>query len=217
MVLQRSFKRLRIALLDDHPVVRTGLIVRLSSETQMELTGIHGSSQALIEGLHTHPADIVLMDDVLPPRQLAGASLIQALRARFPSVRILVFSASPAPARVSLALRAGANGFVGKRQPMQELVNAIHAVAQGSVYVGAGTAGREPSSSDARKDHGSALSIRERDVMRCFLEGMTVSEIALKFNRSIKTISTQKASAFRKLGVSSNSDFFKLRDQFDTF
>lgn len=211
----RLFKRLRIALLDDHPVVRTGLIVRLSSEMQMELTGVHASSQALLDGLRTQPADIVLVDYVLGPRQLAGASLIQALRAKFPAVRILVFSAYPDPARVSQALRAGASGFVGKSQPMHELINAIHVVALGSVYVGPGTAGHNPPAPAIQEDLGSALSIREKDVIRCYLQGMTVTEIALKFERSIKTISSQKASAFRKLGVSSNNDLFKIRDHLD--
>lgn len=215
MVTSRFIKRLRIALLDDHPVVRTGLIVRLSSETQMELTGIHDCSQALIDGLRTQPADIVLLDYVLPPRQLAGASLIQALRAKFPAVRILVFSAHPDPARVSQALRAGAHGFVGKGQPMHELVDAIHLVAQGSVYVGPSAPRRGASDTATQDAPGSALSKREKDVIRCYLQGMTVSEIAVKFERSIKTISTQKASAFRKLGISTNNDLFKLRDQLD--
>lgn len=215
IVTSRSFKRLRIALLDDHPVVRTGLIVRLSSEMHLELTGVHGCSQALIDGLRAQPVDIVLVDYVLGPRQLAGASLIQALRSKFPATRVLVFSAHPDPARVSQALRAGASGFVGKRQPMHELINAIDVVARGSVYVGTGTASDDTAQRDAQADIGSALSTRERDVIRCYLEGMTVSEIALKFNRSIKTISSQKASAFRKLGVSSNNDLFKLRDHLD--
>ena len=146
---------------------------------------------------------------------IAGASLIQALRSKFPSTRVLVFSAHPDPARVSQALRAGASGFVGKRQPMHELINAIDVVARGSVYVGTGTTSDDGAQRDAQADIGSALSSRERDVIRCYLEGMTVSEIALKFNRSIKTISSQKASAFRKLGVSSNNDLFKLRDHLD--
>lgn len=215
MATGRSFKRLRIALLDDHPVVRTGLIVRLSSETRMELTGIHDSSQALLDGLRAQPADIVVMDDALPPRQLAGTPLILALRTRFPAVRILVFSASPDPSRVSQALRAGASGFVGKRQPMHELIDAIHVVAQGSVYVGVGAAASAWSEPHAGTPPGAALSTREKDVIRCYLEGMTVSEIALKFDRSIKTISTQKSSAFRKLGIASNNDLFKLREQLD--
>lgn len=215
MATGRSFKRLRIALLDDHPVVRTGLIVRLSSETRMELTGIHDSSQALLDGLRAQPADIVVMDDALPPRQLAGTPLILALRARFPAVRILVFSASPDPSRVSQALRAGASGFVGKRQPMHELIDAIHVVAQGSVYVGVGAAASAWAEPHAGPPPDAALSTREKDVIRCYLEGMTVSEIALKFDRSIKTISTQKSSAFRKLGIASNNDLFKLREQLD--
>ncbi|MGF6590101.1 helix-turn-helix domain-containing protein [Pseudomonas sp. 2835] len=66
--------------------------------------------------------------------------------------------------------------------------------------------GTDTSDAFARAD----LSSREQEVIRCYLAGMTVSEIAKKFNRSLKTISTQKAAAFRKLGVTSNNELFKL-------
>ncbi|MGE8449519.1 MAG: response regulator, partial [Pseudomonadales bacterium] len=104
--------RLRIALFDEHPVVRAGLVVRLLSELQMDLTGVHASSQALIDGLRTQPTDIALVDYALGRNPLSGTSLIRTLRASFPAIRILVFSAHADPVRISLAMRAGANGFV---------------------------------------------------------------------------------------------------------
>jgi DNA-binding NarL/FixJ family response regulator len=215
-VTYRKSARLRIALFDEQPVVRAGLVVRLLSELELDLIGVHASSQALIEGLHAQPADIALVDYELRPKQLAGASLIRTLRAAFPAIRILVFSDHSDPVRISLAMRAGANGFVGKRQPMHELIDAIHIVALGSDYVQTASA---RSGLDGKSDSASfesPLSEREKDVIRCYLEGMTVTEIAQKFERSIKTISSQKASALRKLGASSNNDLFNIRDRLDT-
>ena len=215
MVILRHSTRLRIALFDEQPVVRAGLVVRLLSELQLDLTGIHASSQALIDGLRAQPADIALVDYALGPRPLAGASLIRTLRAAFPAMRILVFSAHADPARISLAMRAGANGFVAKRQPMHELIDAIHIVALGSDYVHTAPAIPGFDSHEGRDPVKSPLSQREKEVIRCYLEGMTVTEIALKFERSIKTISSQKASALRKLGASSNNDLFNIRDRLD--
>jgi DNA-binding NarL/FixJ family response regulator len=72
--------------------------------------------------------------------------------------------------------------------------------------------GLQPASEPLDALQAASLSAREQEVIRCYLAGMTVSEIAEKFNRSIKTISTQKTAAFRKLGVTSNNGLFKLKD-----
>ncbi|MCY1372544.1 Transcriptional regulatory protein UhpA [compost metagenome] len=117
-------------------------------------------------------------------------------------------------------MRLGARGFVGKREDMEQLVKAIRQVVSGAIYLSTtmtyqlaeavicdpSAVVSEPSDVFAQAE----LSSREQEVIRCFLAGMTVSEIATKFNRSLKTISAQKASAFRKLGVNSNNELFKL-------
>ena len=147
-------------------------------------------------------------------------SLIRALRVKFPSCHILVLSTHHDPATVSLAMRVGARGFVGKGEEMAQLVKAIRKVAAGAVYLSTDMTYRlaETVTSDTGQGRGDApdalvqaeLTSREQEVIRCYLAGMTVSEIAEKFNRSIKTISTQKTAAFRKLGVTSNNELFKL-------
>ncbi|MDN5598598.1 MAG: response regulator transcription factor, partial [Pseudomonas sp.] len=134
--------------------------------------------------------------------------------------QILVLSAHHDPATVALAMRVGARGFVGKGEDMTQVVKAIRKVVSGAVYLSTDMTYRlaETVTSETRKDPSEAsdalvqaeLTSREQEVIRCYLAGMTVSEIAEKFNRSIKTISTQKTSAFRKLGVTSNNELFKL-------
>jgi DNA-binding NarL/FixJ family response regulator len=108
------------------------------SELSFDLVGVHASSQALIDDLRLHPVDVVVVDYAVGTEKLAGASLIRAVRADHPTMPILIFSAQHDPVRVSLALRAGANGFVGKKQPMHELISAINQVASGATYVGTG-------------------------------------------------------------------------------
>lgn len=213
-------KPIRIALLDDHAVVRHGLVDALAAEADIEVVGVYGRSLDLIAGLAKNPADLLLLDFSLGPDELDGASLIRAVRVKYPNCHVLVLSAHHDPATVGLAMRIGARGFVGKGEDMQQLVKAIRQVESGAVYLSASMTYRlaETVISATPKDTGEApdvfvqaeLSSREQEVIRCYLAGMTVSEIAKKFNRSLKTISTQKSAAFRKLGITSNNELFKL-------
>ena len=218
-------KRIRIALLDDHAVVRHGLVSHLTAEPDIDVVGAFESSRELMRVLGQTQADILLLDFSLGRDELDGVSLIRALRARHPDCRILVLSTHHEPATVSLALRVGARGFVGKGEDMADLMKAIRAVASGAIYLNAemsyqvadattsGAVAPEGETDDPL--HQASLSAREQEVIRCFLAGMTVSEIAEKFHRSIKTISSQKAAAFRKLGVTSNNDLFRIRQTFE--
>ncbi|MBK5411779.1 response regulator transcription factor [Pseudomonas sp. TH34] len=218
-------KTIRIAILDDHAVVRHGLVSHLAEESSIEIVGVYETSRELIRGMATMPANVLLLDFALGRDELDGVSLIRALRSRFPDCRILVLSSHHESATVSLALRVGARGFVGKDEGLGSLVKAIRTVASGAIYLSAdmsyqvadaarpGELTQTPISDNALQR--AALSAREQEVIRCYLEGMTVTEIAEKFNRSIKTISTQKATAFRKLGVTSNNGLFKIMKTLD--
>ncbi|MNJ47935.1 Transcriptional regulatory protein RcsB [compost metagenome] len=169
--------------------------------------------------------DVLLIDYALGPTEIDGVSLIRALSSKFPESYILVLSSYYDPATVALALRMGARGFVGKSQDLSLVVKAIRTVASGSVYLDAdmsyriteiSVAASEDSQSEISRGEdkllaGARLSVKEREVIRCFLDGLTVSDIAQKFNRSAKTISTQKSMAFRKLGVCSDIELFKLK------
>ncbi|MFT0869617.1 response regulator [Pseudomonas sp. CAM1A] len=215
-----SMKPLRVALLDDHAIVRHGLVSHLGEEPGIEIVGVYENSRELLRGMAGAPAQVLLLDFALGRDELDGVSLIRALRARFPDCRILMLSTHHESATVSLALRVGARGFVGKDEDLSGLVKAIRTVASGAIYLSADMSyqvadairpvdpAQQPTSDNALGRAG--LSAREQEVIRCYLEGMTVTEIADKFNRSIKTISAQKATAFRKLGVTSNNGLFKI-------
>ncbi|SDV01970.1 response regulator transcription factor [Pseudomonas mucidolens] len=214
-------KRLQIALLDDHAIVRHGLVSRLVLEPDFEVVGVYASSRELMAGLATNPAEVLLLDFALGPYELDGVSLIRALRVKFPKCRILVFSTHHDAATVILALRIGARGFLGKGEGMCQLIDAVRLVASGAVYLSPDMAYRVAEATavndggeEKSRDHALrfvSLSAREQEVIRCFLAGMTITDIAEKFSRSIKTISTQKSSAFRKLGVISNNELFRLK------
>lgn len=217
--------KIRIALLDDHAIVRYGVAARLSDESDFLIVGCYENSRTMVAGLRDSPADVLLVDYVLGPSEIDGVSLIRELKAKFPRSRILILSSHEDPATVALVLRVGARGFVGKRQDVAQIIKAIRSVAAGSIYLDADMAYRLAETSvavtselashggraDAELLAGARLSVKEREVIRCFLDGLTVSQIADKFGRSVKTISTQKSMAFRKLGVNSDNELFKIK------
>jgi two-component system, NarL family, captular synthesis response regulator RcsB len=226
-----SDSRIRIALLDDHAIVRDGIAAQLSTKPDFRVVGSYASGSAMMTGLRHTPADVLLLDYSLGPSELDGVSLIRAVRSQFPKSRILILSSFYDPATVALTLRVGANGFVGKVQELVEIANAIRLVAAGYSYLSPEMTALLPESVIAKKrwvrheaaeavasedlTEGAKLSTREREVMRCYLDGMSITQIAEKFDRSIKTISTQKNSAFRKLGVTTDNALFKLKTKLE--
>lgn len=223
-----SSRSIRIVLLDDHAVVRHGLSARLAEESDFQVVGVFASSKEMMSALQSQPlmADLFLIDYSLGETDIDGLNLIRALKIRYPKSKILISSTHDNPATVALAMRAGAMGFVGKGQDLNELIQAIRGVMLGKQYVTDlikmelnTRAGREKDNIN----HDSAtldiltkhddLSPREREVLRCCLDGMTVTQIATKFSRSVKTISGQKQAAFKKLGIRNDSELFKIQHQ----
>lgn len=228
----RQKKTIEIMLLDDHPVILHGLAASLRGESGIRILGSFTTSQDLIKELQHQTADLVVLDYALGPDQIDGLSLIRSLKVRFPNIRLLVLSAQHNAATVSMAMRVGADGFIGKEIDAGQLSIAIRRVARGQTYLAADM--KEmiqdhqvciDSGKDVYIDHSSAtpsgllsyslFTVREYEVIRCCLDGLSVTQIAEKFSRSKKTISTQKHSAFKKLGVRNDNELYKFRGQFE--
>lgn len=213
-----------VMLLDDHEMVRQGIELGLSAAADIQVIGSFGSGRELLEALARRLADVVVMDFVLAPSEADGLNLIQALNRRFNTCRALILASHYTPATVSLSLKAGCWGILGKTQNLKELITAIRTVAQGRIYL-------QPCMMPTLQDNQSmmnnanpgantplrmnaGLTPKEQEVLRCFLDGMSVNSIAAKFSRSASTISTQKQSAYRKLGIRNDSELFKFTQQF---
>jgi len=217
---------IHVAVLDDHAVVRAGYEREILSDSRLELAGVYADSAALLNALRQGVRiDILLLDYALSHVDMDGVLLISMLRDRYRGMRILVASAHDTPATVSLVLRNGAQGFLSKAQSMRELVPALKEVAAGRRYVPEALQGKlphiaaagEPGDLPAPGADSMAmldlLSKREREVMRCLLDGLTVGDIAQKYSRSVKTISNQKQSAYRKLGIRTDVEVASYRER----
>lgn len=223
---------IRVVVLDDHAVVRHGLAARLKQESDIEVTALFASGREVVQALRDSAVevDVLLMDYSLGPAEIDGLNLIRLIRVRYPELKILVASAHHNKATVGMVMHAGARGFVGKEEELSELVRAIRTVAAGGKRLNATLAAEMES--DALADAPAAasdaaggdlaalvdrpeLSPREREVLRCCLDGMSVTDIAEKFARSIKTISSQKQSAYRKLGIRTDTELFKIKHELE--
>ncbi|WP_130831937.1 response regulator transcription factor [[Erwinia] mediterraneensis] len=216
---------LHVALLDDHPMIRTVFELCFRQEQDMQLVGTWGTSSELFTRLKSVSVDVLVLDFLLGDRELDGLALVKQLRNHYPCLKILVSSSMESPAIVKMVLTAGVRGFIGKSQYMEEIFHAIRQVAQGHIYLSPAVAYEvenlytmyeaspaEGTDIDARShmyEKVKLLSPREVEVVRCFLDGLSVSQIALKFKRSRKTVSGQKQSALKKLGLRSDSELFK--------
>ena len=210
-----------VMLLDDHDVVRVGLQATLSQDDAFELTGSFSKSAEMLTAMRQRAPDIAIVDFSLGPEDVDGFNLLRGMAIRFPSTKVLVVSSLYNASTVSLALQAGARGFIGKRLDLGEFLDAVRAVANGRIYLqpemALELAGRSEGPPVVEGDESGILAVgrlspREREVIRCCLEGMSVGDIANKFSRSSNTISTQKQAAFRKLGIRNDNELFKLRN-----
>ncbi len=218
-------KQVRVAVLDDHPMVRTVFELCLKHEPDIHLVGTWASSNELFNQLRSTVVDVLVLDFLLGERELDGLALVKQLRNHYPQQKILISSSMESPAIVKMVLSAGVKGFIGKSHNMQEITHAIRQVAQGRLFLSREVAYEvenlyvmsEESLDDSLDFNNKGnmyekvktLSPREVEVVRCFLDGLSVSQIAVKFKRSRKTVSGQKQSALKKLGLRSDSELFK--------
>jgi two-component system, NarL family, response regulator NreC len=197
---------IRVLVVDDHAVVRSGLRLLLDAEQDIEVVGEAGTvGEAVLETRSTKP-DVVLMDVVMPGQ--SGIEGIPAVMKEAPKASVLLLSMQDDPQYVRQAFGAGASGYVLKEGADTELVAAVREVAGGGRYVhpalGARLAAAE-AEERARAD-ADPLSDREREVMRLLALGHTNQEIAKMLFISVRTAETHRAHIMQKLRLSSRAE-----------
>ncbi|QXI18854.1 response regulator transcription factor [Pseudomonas hamedanensis] len=210
---------IRVGVLDEQEVVRYGLCNHLASQSGMIVVGSYRSAGHALQAADQGELDLLLMDHRLNHSDSIG--LIKTLNKDYPALKVLVLMAQPNTAVASLLLTAGGHGVVSKTQPLGVYVEAVRAVAAGESYCCTGSMAdasqcQSVSGAGAQADHPGTqllghpmLSLREREVLRLCISGMTVTQIAIMFERSVKTVSAQKLTAYRKLGLKNDMELFK--------
>ena len=196
----------RIAIADDHTMVRRGLADLLNDTVDVEVVLEAESGDELVRGVRETPVDVILTDMSMPGTN--GLDLIKTLRAEHPGIGILVLSAHPEDQYAVRVVRAGASGYLTKGSAEDELVEAVRRVASGRRYLTQALAESllDALDTDPDADPHAALSDREFQVMRMLASGLTVGGIGEELSLSVKTISTYRARLLEKMGMSSNAE-----------
>lgn len=199
LLLSRPRHRIRIAVLDDHPVVALGVATYLRGHVDFELVANVATIDDLFTALQRGSCDVAIVDFYLPDDRLDGATFIRRLRVEAPPLAIVVLSAARASDAECVCHRAGANAFLEKSTPLPLIAdtirNAISSPRKFFVMREGKIAALVP---HARED---LLSAAEIEILRHIAEGLSVTQTAERLRRSKKTVSTHKRSAMRKLQV----------------
>lgn len=203
------YERIRIALCDDHTVVRSGLRRILTDEDDIEVVGEAGTVRDAIKlAGDTHP-DVFVMDLGLPDG--SGIDAIAEVRDVSPRTRVLVLTVHDDAAYVRHAFEAGAAGYLVKEAADVELVQAVRQVAAGEDYI-APTMGASLLEPELPRlaGPGGELSEREVQVLRLVAFGLTTAEIAQSLSVSVRTIESHRSHIHDKLGARSRADLVRL-------
>ena len=193
--------KITVLIADDHPVVRQGLRVLLSLHSDIEVVGEASDGAEAVELAAAVAPDVLLLDLKLPG--LDGLGVLAELRDAGLPARVLVLTSVADPASVTVAMRAGAAGFLDKDVDPDALVRAVRSVHDGHTVLApeaAGTLVQSRARSAALGGLG-ALTAREREVLAQIAEGRSNREIAHLLHMSEKTVKTHVSSVLAKLGV----------------
>jgi DNA-binding NarL/FixJ family response regulator len=197
---------IRVLIADDHAVVREGLKRIVAENADMEVAGEAGNGHEVLDFARRHECDLVLLDLAMPGKD--GLDTLKELKLVRPHLPVLVLSVYPEEQYAVRLLRAGAAGYLTKESAPEELVAAIRKVSRGGRYVSEALAEQLAvllGSGTDRPPH-ETLSDREFRVMVMLASGKTASEVAEALCLSVKTISTYRSRALRKMNMRNNAE-----------
>ncbi|WPA91116.1 response regulator transcription factor [Providencia zhijiangensis] len=194
---------IKIALIDDHIVVRSGFAQLLTLEPDISIVGQYASAQEAWPHLISLDIDVAIMDISMPDE--SGLQLLNRLRKKKPEFRTIILSIYDTPAFVQSALDAGASAYLTKCCGPEELVQAVRSVHQGGCYLCA-DAMRALRQTPQQKQGVQELTNREREVFDLLVAGLSVKVIAEQLNLSHKTVHVHRANVLGKLQCENTID-----------
>jgi NarL family two-component system response regulator LiaR len=201
-------ERIRVVIVDDHEMVRSGLAIFLRVMRDLELVGEAASGEEAVQVCEEVNPDVVLMDMVMPG--LDGASATRAVRERCPATRVIALTSFPEEDLVQRALEAGAMGYLLKNVKADELATAIRAARAGKPTLSPEAAQALIQRAARPAPPGQDLSAREREVLALMRQGLSNRAIAERLIISLSTVDFHVSNILGKLGVASRTEAVAL-------
>jgi DNA-binding NarL/FixJ family response regulator len=201
--------RIRVLLVDDHAIVRTGVKLMLSSEADMAVAGEAGSAEEALQLIRNEDFDVALVDIAMPGKN--GLDLLKRLRAEKPHIAVLMLSTYAEDIYAVRALKMGAAGYIAKDSPPSALIAAVRKASAGSKYVSPALVEKLATmvSENIVTSH-EALSNRELEVLKLIAAGESLNHIAGKLHLSPHTVTTYRSRILTKMGLSNNAELTRF-------
>lgn len=206
---------IKVLLCDDHTLFREGIKAILKDETGIEIVGeAEDGRQAVAMAVQLHP-DVVLMDVAMP--DLSGSDATRRILRADARIKVLILTMHEEEEVINRCLSAGASGYVLKDAPRALLIHAIDAVNKGGQYMSPRAlkkvVKRYVKGTSKQTTGYDRLSDREREVLKLLADGLTMKEVAVKLDLSVKTIDAHKTNLMRKLDLHDRSELIKYAIQ----
>ena len=205
---------IKLMLVDDHEIVRTGLRMMLEAEADLEIVSEAESGEEALELVSDNVPDVIIMDVSLPG--IGGVEATRVLRDRYPEIKVLVLTIHEDERYFFQMLNAGAAGYLPKRAAPTDLVTAIRTVYQGNVYLYPSLATtlvgdylqRAETGGDEQRSY-DELTPRQRQVLTLVAEGLSNTEIADRLEISAKTVARHRENIMARLNLHSRTELVK--------
>ncbi|CAG9195550.1 Bacterial regulatory s, luxR family protein [Burkholderia gladioli] len=201
--------KIRVILSDDHPTVLSGVRHELARVPTVEIVGSALGADELLALLERSHCDVLITDYAMPGgATVDGLPLLRQLRRGWPAMKVVVLTTIDNPALLREIAKTGVQGLLSKIDEVDHLIAATHAVYAGANYQSPSV--REKLAVQASSARAvEAMTTKEAEVIRLYVSGLSISEIAAQLNRAKQTVSAQKGSAMRKLGIERDADLFQ--------
>ncbi len=208
--------KIKIALVEDHVIVRDGIKLILQSEDNIEIVGEASDYSELTEILSVKKPDILIVDISLPG--ISGIEITSRIAEDYPDIRVIILSMHIKEDFIFNAIKAGARGYIPKNTSKKELLEAVHQVYDGNEYYSEEVSNmilksyirKIKNNPENSEDYSKKLTRREEELLKLFARGESNRDIAGKLFISVRTVESHKNHIMNKLELKSNIDLLKF-------
>jgi len=207
-------RKIKIVLVDDHHIVRDGFKSLLEDADDIEIIGEASGQEELLKILSQKTPDIVVLDISMP--QMSGIEISTHLQSKHPEVKVLILSMYTSEDFIRNAIKAGAKGYLPKNTTKKEFLQALHAISKGEEFFSQNISEvimksyiQNIKSGDSEHKKEGLLSVREIEILKLFVGGLTNQEIADRLFISIRTVESHKNHIMQKLELKSTVEMVK--------